>query len=49
MSLGNLAEGELEIGQVSARLKEIVSAKEVIAQTISEFQEAQKIIGNISF
>ena len=49
MSLGNLAEGELEIGQVSARIKEIVSAKEVIAQTISEFQEAQKIIGNISF
>jgi enoyl-[acyl-carrier protein] reductase II len=49
MSLGNLTEGELEIGQVSARIKEIVSAKEVIAQTISEFQEAQKIIGNISF
>ena len=49
MSLGNLTEGELEIGQVSARIKEIVSAKEVIAQTISEFQEVQKIIGNISF
>lgn len=49
MSLGNLEEGELEIGQVSARIKEIVSAKEVIDQTISEFQEAQKNIGNISF
>ena len=49
MSLGNLEEGELEIGQVSARIKEIVSAKEVIEQTISEFHEAQKLIGNISF
>lgn len=49
MSLGNLDEGELEIGQVSARLKNIVSAKEVVEQTISEFQAAQKNIGNISF
>ena len=49
MSLGNIEEGELEIGQVSARIKEIVSAKEVIEQTISEFHEAQKLIGNISF
>jgi enoyl-[acyl-carrier protein] reductase II len=49
MSLGNLEEGELEIGQVSARIKEIVSAKEVVEQTISEFHEAQKLIGNISF
>jgi hypothetical protein len=39
----------LEIGQVSARINEIVSAKEVIDQTISEFQEAQKNMGNISF
>ncbi|MDP5076167.1 MAG: nitronate monooxygenase, partial [Flavobacteriales bacterium] len=30
MSLGNLEEGELEIGQVSARIKGIISAKEVI-------------------
>ena len=49
MSLGDLEEGELEIGQVSARIKEIVSAKEVIDQTISEFHEAKKIVGNISF
>jgi len=34
---------------VSARIKEIVSAKEVIDQTISEFLEAQKQVGNISF
>ncbi len=49
MSLGDLEEGELEIGQVSARIKGIVSAKEVIDQTISEFQEAQNNMGNISF
>jgi enoyl-[acyl-carrier protein] reductase II len=49
MSMGNLEEGELEIGQVSARIKNILSAKDVIEQTIAEFYEAQKSIGNISF
>lgn len=49
MSLGNLEEGELEIGQVSARIKSVISAKEVIDQTIEEFREAQKAVGNISF
>lgn len=49
MSLGNLEEGELEIGQVSARLKGVISAREVIEQTIAEFHEAQKSVGNISF
>jgi enoyl-[acyl-carrier protein] reductase II len=49
MSLGNMEDGELEIGQVSARIKQIISAKEVIDQTISEFEEAQKHVGNISF
>lgn len=49
MSLGNLEEGELEIGQVSARIREIVSAREVIDQTIAEFREVQKAVNNISF
>jgi len=49
MSLGNLEGGELEIGQVSARLKGVISAREVIEQTIAEFHEAQKSVGNISF
>lgn len=49
MSMGNLEEGELEIGQVSARIKNILSAKDVVEQTIAEFYEAQKSIGNISF
>jgi enoyl-[acyl-carrier protein] reductase II len=49
MSLGNLEEGELEIGQVSARIKGLISAEEVVLQTISEFYEAQKTTSNISF
>jgi enoyl-[acyl-carrier protein] reductase II len=49
MSLGDLEAGELEIGQVSARIKHIVSAKEVVEQTVAEFQEVQKLINNISF
>jgi enoyl-[acyl-carrier protein] reductase II len=49
MSLGDLEEGELEIGQVSARIKGVISAKEVVEQTIAEFYEAQKAVGNISF
>ena len=49
MSLGNLEEGELEIGQVSALLKGVISAREVIEQTIDEFYVAQKSVGNISF
>ena len=49
MSLGNLEEGELEIGQVSARIKRVISAREVIEQTIAEFHKAQKSVGNISF
>ena len=49
MSLGNLEEGELEIGQVSARIKGLISAGEVVEQTISEFYDAQKTTGNISF
>jgi enoyl-[acyl-carrier protein] reductase II len=49
MSLGNLEEGELEIGQVSARIRGLISAEEVVLQTISEFYEAQKTTGNISF
>ena len=49
MSLGNLDEGELEIGQVSARLKRVISAREVIEQTIAEFHEVQNSVGNISF
>lgn len=37
---GNLDEGELEIGQVSALVKEILPAKEIVANIWNEFTEA---------
>jgi enoyl-[acyl-carrier protein] reductase II len=33
---GDLVEGELEIGQVSAQLREIVPAAEVVARIVAE-------------
>ena len=39
---GDLANGELEIGQVSALLDTILPAKEIIAEILSEFKEALK-------
>lgn len=38
---GDMINGELEIGQVSARLNEVVSAKHIIDQTISELNSAR--------
>ena len=37
---GDMIEGELEIGQVSARLDEIFSAQQIIEQTMVEFKTA---------
>jgi enoyl-[acyl-carrier protein] reductase II len=37
---GDMIEGELEIGQVSARLDEIFSAQQIIEQTMGEFKTA---------
>ena len=42
MFIGDLAEGELEIGQVSGILDEILPAGEIVSQIINEFQIAQK-------
>ena len=39
---GDLANGELEIGQVSALLDTILPAEEIIAEILSEFKEALK-------
>jgi enoyl-[acyl-carrier protein] reductase II len=39
---GDLANGELEIGQVSAFLDTILPAEEIIAEILSEFKEALK-------
>ncbi len=37
---GDLQEGELEIGQVSGLIQEILPAKEIVQEIIQEFQEA---------
>jgi len=41
---GDLEDGELEIGQVSALIKEIKPAKKIIEEIIQEFNSAQKEI-----
>jgi enoyl-[acyl-carrier protein] reductase II len=41
---GDLEEGELEIGQVSAMLKEIKPVKEIVEKIISEYDAAKKEI-----
>jgi len=39
---GDLEEGELEIGQVSAQIRDIRSAGEIVATLMTEFEEARK-------
>ena len=43
---GDLESGELEIGQISARLDRIETAAEIISQMLSEYR---KILGNNPF
>ena len=44
---GNLDEGELEIGQISAELKKVQSAKEIMHEIITEYtQEVKKLTSN---
>jgi enoyl-[acyl-carrier protein] reductase II len=45
---GDLVEGELEIGQISGLLDEILPAGEIVRQIITEFRETQKSIHQIS-
>jgi enoyl-[acyl-carrier protein] reductase II len=45
---GDLEEGELEIGQISGLLDEILPAGEIVRHIINEFQETQKSIHQIS-
>jgi enoyl-[acyl-carrier protein] reductase II len=40
---GDLINGELEIGQVSSRINNINSAKDVIEDTMSELRELTKV------
>lgn len=48
MKEGNIEEGELEIGQISSRLKDIISAQEVVENTMREFHQVCNLLGNIS-
>jgi enoyl-[acyl-carrier protein] reductase II len=41
---GNLVEGELEIGQVSSMIKEIMPAADIMHQIIEDFEEAAKSV-----
>lgn len=45
---GNLEEGELEIGQVSALLREIKPAGEIVKEIMMEFEDARKEISDFS-
>ncbi|MBC2840169.1 nitronate monooxygenase family protein [Robiginitalea sp. SC105] len=44
---GDLEEGELEIGQVSAIIHEILPAAEIVRQMMAEFDEACKQVGDL--
>ncbi len=44
---GNLEEGEIEVGQVSARLNEILPAGEIVAKVWREFLEEKERINNL--
>ena len=41
---GDLEEGELEIGQVSALIKEIKPVKKIVEEIVAEYEEAKKEI-----
>lgn len=46
---GDLDEGELEIGQVSAAIHQIKSAKEIISEIISGYKKAYEELSNTAF
>ena len=46
---GDLEEGELEIGQVSAKIHEIKTAEQIILEIISEYKKAKEALINSSF
>lgn len=46
---GDMVEGELEIGQVSANIDNIATAKEIVDEIILEFNKTTKSVANIQF
>ena len=47
MFLGNLSEGELEVGQISATMNTIKPAGEIVQEIIEEFQLIKNKISKI--
>jgi enoyl-[acyl-carrier protein] reductase II len=45
---GDLEEGELEIGEVSAQIREIKSAAEILHEIWNEFVEAKKLLEKLA-
>ncbi len=45
---GNLDEGEFEIGQVSALLKDIMPAKMIVEEIVSEYEKARLELNNLA-
>lgn len=45
---GNWDEGELEMGQSSGLVKEIISAREVVERMMNEFEEVKRKINNLT-
>jgi enoyl-[acyl-carrier protein] reductase II len=46
---GNLEEGELEIGQVSAMIKTIIPVEKIIKNVIAEFESEKSRISSLKF
>ena len=46
---GNLEEGELEIGQVSAQIDEIKSVQDIIQELTDGFKRARNNLNNFDF
>ena len=41
---GDLEQGELEIGQISALIKDVPTCKDLVARLIEEFKDASSIL-----
>lgn len=46
---GNLVDGELEIGQVASAISSIISAKQVVDEMVSKFNEGAKVMCKMEF
>jgi len=46
---GDLEEGELEIGQIAGIIKEILPAKDIVNEMITEFEQAKQEVVSFSF